>query len=88
MNEINIEDLLSDLHNPKPKPTEQVKHICPCCKSVNTYDNSVYEHNGIMGPGAASYLVQLMWCCSDCGVLFKPVNKQTNKQTNNGNKQI
>lgn len=56
------------------KPSETV--YCPICKSENISDISTYQNNGIYGKGSKQWKVNDLYCCNDCGHVFKITSKQ------------
>jgi len=51
------------------------KYICPLCLSEDISDISKYESNGIFGPGYATWKISDFRCCNNCGIIFKPTQK-------------
>lgn len=70
----NLDDLKS---NKVPSASTDAKPVvicrCPVCQSSNVTDASLYEHNGVYGPGSASWKSFEAMLCSDCGVMFRKV---------------
>ena len=48
---------------------------CPNCNSENISDESIKANNGILGSGYKSWIVNVLYCCNDCRVIFKPIKK-------------
>jgi hypothetical protein len=55
---------------------ERINKIkCPACKSINKHHHTKYQNNGILGPGAASWITEEYLICLDCGIHFSDLKK-------------
>ena len=50
--------------------------ICPLCKSDDISDDSMYNDNGIYGPGGKRWRTTNIRSCNKCGIVFKPIDKK------------
>jgi transposase-like protein len=56
---------------------ERINKIkCPICKSTNKHHHKKYQNNGIMGPGAASWITEEYLVCLNCGIHFSDLKNK------------
>ena len=60
----------------KKDEDERLANIkCPACKSSNKEHVAKRGDNGVYGPGFSSWLIDEYYYCTDCGVMYKDLNK-------------
>jgi rubredoxin len=59
---------------------KRIKNLkCPVCQSTSKSFHSTGSSNGIFGPGYHYSETDSYWVCNKCGVMYKDLNKQKNK---------
>lgn len=55
---------------------DRIKKIkCPSCKSTLKDHIEKRNDNGIIGPGFTSYIIDEYFICTECGTMFKDIEK-------------